>query len=309
MGLLSTDPDGAIEIDFVKVKYGEVFPESNITVDGVTGLTCTADGSDVTLTWTNAQSYDRIDVTGAGGGDSVTAMLMDGEEEISFTDLADGDWTFTVTPQNGGMLAPASTCSLTLPEGGVTGLTCTGSENDVTLSWTNAHAYDQIDVSGTNGDDTVSDTLAGNAEGTAFTGLADGDWTFTVAPVLAGEPAPEANCTVTLPAGGTGPNFKRGDANRDGTANIADAVYVLANLFADGPDILCPDAADGNDDETVNIADAVYILANLFADGPDIPAPNPDCGPDTTGHPTGGDDLDPCTYCSEACQTPPSACQ
>ncbi len=108
------------------------------------------------------------------------------------------------------------------------------------------------------------------------------------------------NCGVVVTTG-----FKRGDANRDGSVNIADAVYILQNLFASGPAILCPDAADANDDEGVNIADAVYILQNLFADGPAIPAPGPDtCGPDTTGHPTGGPELDPCDYPQEECQGP-----
>jgi hypothetical protein len=45
--------------------------------------------------------------------------------------------------------------------------------------------------------------------------------------------------------------------------NIADAVYVLQNFFAEGPDILCPDAADANDDESVNIAD-VYVSPRLL---------------------------------------------
>jgi hypothetical protein len=41
------------------------------------------------------------------------------------------------------------------------------------------------------------------------------------------------------------------------------------------------DAGDSNDDEGVNIADAVYILQNLFANGPNIPAPGSEtCGPD-----------------------------
>ncbi len=80
-----------------------------------------------------------------------------------------------------------------------------------------------------------------------------------------------------------GIQFRRGDANTDGTVNIADAVYILQNLFASGPPIACRDAADSNDDESVNIADAVYILQNLFASGPAIPAPGPDnCGPDPT---------------------------
>ncbi len=110
--------------------------------------------------------------------------------------------------------------------------------------------------------------------------------------------------------GGNGkPVFKRGDSNRDGGVNIADAVYILQNLFAQGPPIGCDDAADSNDDEGVNIADAVYILQNLFAQGPPLPAPGVDvCGPDPTGHPTGGAELGCADYCASACQVPPVAC-
>ncbi len=109
--------------------------------------------------------------------------------------------------------------------------------------------------------------------------------------------------------GDAGPVFKRADANRDGTANIADAVYILQNLFANGPPILCMDAADANDDEGLNIADAVYILQNLFAQGPPFPSPGPDaCGEDPTGHPTGGPDLPDCDYCDSACQDPIVPC-
>jgi hypothetical protein len=105
--------------------------------------------------------------------------------------------------------------------------------------------------------------------------------------------------------------FLRGDSNRDGGVNIADGIYTLQNLFADGPPILCPDAADANDDEDVNLADAVYILQNLFAEGPPIPPPYPSCSVDTTG--SGLDKTGPqliyCDdYCPEACQDPPVPC-
>jgi hypothetical protein len=120
--------------------------------------------------------------------------------------------------------------------------------------------------------------------------------------------------TASLDAGpdtviGGQPEFKRGDSNRDSTVNIADAIYILQNLFNEGPPILCPDAADANDDEGVNIADAIYILANLFAEGPAIPDPGTDtCGPDTTPHPLGGPDLPECDYCEEACAAVPEPC-
>ncbi len=102
------------------------------------------------------------------------------------------------------------------------------------------------------------------------------------------------------------PAFRRGDANADGALNIADAVYILQNLFASGPKIGCPDAADSNDDEAVNIADAIYTLQNLFAQGPAIPEPHPGCGIDATPNPTpGGPELPPCTYCAALCAEPP----
>jgi hypothetical protein len=64
--------------------------------------------------------------------------------------------------------------------------------------------------------------------------------------------------------------------------DIADAVYVLQDLFINGPDIPCEDAADTNDDGDLNVADAVYLLQHLFVNGPEIPAPHPECGDDTT---------------------------
>ncbi len=102
---------------------------------------------------------------------------------------------------------------------------------------------------------------------------------------------------------GTPPEtFRRGDVNGEGGVDIADAVYILQNLFANGPPITCPDAADANDDEAVDLADAVYILQYFFAHGPAIPEPHPDCGTDPTANPDpGGEDLPPCTYDQDLC--------
>ncbi len=77
-------------------------------------------------------------------------------------------------------------------------------------------------------------------------------------------------------------DFIRGDANQDNAVNIADAIFILQNLFASGPPIPCMDGADANDDEGVNIGDGIYILQNLFADGPPVPPPAA-CGPDPEG--------------------------
>ncbi len=111
---------------------------------------------------------------------------------------------------------------------------------------------------------------------------------------------------------GATPIFVRGDPNQDGRTNLADSIYVLHSMFADGPPILCRDAADTNDDEKMDIADAIYIMQYLFADGPPIPQPFPDCGFDTTGSRidgTGPQLIGCADYCPEACQDPPVPCR
>ncbi|MGE3165529.1 MAG: Kazal-type serine protease inhibitor domain-containing protein [Planctomycetota bacterium] len=76
--------------------------------------------------------------------------------------------------------------------------------------------------------------------------------------------------------------FVRGDANGDGSVNIADAVNILNYLFS-GDTSACLDAMDGNDDGSVNIADAVYVLDVLFGGmGTTFDPPFPGCGADPT---------------------------
>lgn len=89
--------------------------------------------------------------------------------------------------------------------------------------------------------------------------------------------------------------FIRGDANGDGTLNVADVVFNLNFLFSQGPGE-CLDALDANDDGANNIADPIGILGFLFGGpGAPPPAPFPNCGSDPTA-----DALD--------CQGPLAAC-
>ncbi len=78
------------------------------------------------------------------------------------------------------------------------------------------------------------------------------------------------------------PTFVRGDANGDGRVDVSDPLKVLLNLFGGVP-IDCEDALDANDDESANIADAMYILAYLFQNGPAMPAPFPAADVDPSG--------------------------
>ena len=87
----------------------------------------------------------------------------------------------------------------------------------------------------------------------------------------------------------TGAAFQRGDANKDGTTNIADAVQILQGLFAGPLPDTCPDASDTNDDGSVNIADPVALLARLFGGAAALPYPFHSCGYDVSS------DALPCT--------------
>ncbi len=64
-----------------------------------------------------------------------------------------------------------------------------------------------------------------------------------------------------------------GDANRNGTINVADAIVILSHLFAhvQAP---CPNVIEVNGDGRVDLADAIYVLSYLFAHGP-MPAGTP----------------------------------
>jgi hypothetical protein len=77
------------------------------------------------------------------------------------------------------------------------------------------------------------------------------------------------------------PQFTRGDANQDGSINIADVVTILGYLFqGQGADCLL--SVDANDDESNDISDAIALLALLFGGGQSLPAPYPACGLDGT---------------------------
>lgn len=78
------------------------------------------------------------------------------------------------------------------------------------------------------------------------------------------------------------PDFKRCDANQDGSFDIADAVSILGTLFG-GVATLCELALDCNDDNAANIADAVAGLDVLFGGGAPPLEPFMTCGQDPTG--------------------------
>jgi len=88
--------------------------------------------------------------------------------------------------------------------------------------------------------------------------------------------------------------FERGDANARGTIDIADAIFTLSFLLAQGTPPSCLDAADANDSGVVDIADAIALLSHLFAGAGPLPMPFDGCGDDPTADGLRCDGYAPC---------------
>ncbi len=60
-----------------------------------------------------------------------------------------------------------------------------------------------------------------------------------------------------------------GDANGDGSPDVADAVYIINYVFKSGPPPDPSASGDANGDGDVNIADGVYLINYVFKSGPE----------------------------------------
>jgi hypothetical protein len=73
-------------------------------------------------------------------------------------------------------------------------------------------------------------------------------------------------------------DFLRGDANGDARVNVADAIWIIYELFINGPASTCPIAKDANSDGAYDLGDPTYIINYRFLEGAEPGAPFPGCG-------------------------------
>jgi len=65
----------------------------------------------------------------------------------------------------------------------------------------------------------------------------------------------------------------RGDADNNGSVNIADASFLIARIFSGGPAPVTVQSGDADADQKINLTDPIYLIAFIFSGGP--PPPNP----------------------------------
>lgn len=155
-----------------------------------------------------------------------------------------------------------------------TDLACASAGSDVVLTWDTAWAMPWITIY--RGMDLVAELTNGE---TVFVDVGVPPGTYEYSVVAFDMMCTDfRNCTVVHGA----PNFRRGDANGDGTVDaIGDAVFLLQYGFAGGAAPACLEAADADDDgEIIAIVDAIRLLDYGFNGGSTLAAPFPDCGAD-----------------------------
>lgn len=143
-------------------------------------------------------------------------------------------------------------------------------DSTVSLSWQNAGGYDALRI--TRNGELIAE-LPGTATQYRDTGVPSGFHVYKVIAVddaAASFPASIFLNTVSVPNA-----FLRGDGNRDGRIDLADAIFTLYYLFNDGT-AKCEDAMDVNDDGKLDLSDAVSTLSYLFQDVAPIPSPGVD---------------------------------
>ena len=72
--------------------------------------------------------------------------------------------------------------------------------------------------------------------------------------------------------------FRRGNVNGDLLLDIADAVWIINELFRNGRTSPCRAASDVDGDRSIDVTDIVVLTRYLFLGGVAPAAPFPDCG-------------------------------
>lgn len=157
----------------------------------------------------------------------------------------------------------------------------------VELTWDNPVLYDEVRVYR---DGSMLFTFPGHVDRVVDAPVLVGSHIWEVRGVIAASLSTRTSteCEVLAPI-----RFIRGDANADGTLNVADPITALGYLFSEDT-VPCLVALDANDDGATNIADAIWVLATLFSQGAPPRPPFPDCGPDPTPDALGCDSFDAC---------------
>ena len=239
----------------------------------MSGIACSTIGDGNTLSWSNGETYDVIEIA----RDGVVVGLVGGSTD-SFTDfpLGPGTYSYQITATLAGSQTAPISCSVTILPAPIN-LACSFFGAPVHLDWENTAAYTTIHIE-RNG--VLISSIPGAATSSIDVVPSEGTYSYRIWAEHAD------GITTSTTCSGTVKRFLRGDANSDTNCDIADGIWVLNWLFIGGQEPTCFDSADFDDNGIVTIGDAMLmIFYYLHAEGtPLVPpaAPYPDAGLDPT---------------------------
>lgn len=145
--LIFTAPQGSGLPDHTENNL-EVTQDLNFDIDllpqpeSVVDLTCTLNGSEVNLSWVNAETYSSISVLRNG-----TLIASLSGTETTFNDSPGaGIHQWSVIAILDTIESLETNCSVSIPPEPPTSLSCSVTGSQITLQWTNPGTYDQIFV-------------------------------------------------------------------------------------------------------------------------------------------------------------------
>ncbi|MEM7168221.1 MAG: hypothetical protein AAF581_22430 [Planctomycetota bacterium] len=271
---------GTPEVEtLIVVAGGSQIPTQNAgTIEGVNAPSIVVDftAGDATVTFGSSNIPGTVNVTMENLNDAVQGYsfgLTHDEAKLTITDInmtgtvgetsnggAGPDFFApTLAPIGGGGATLGVVISLSPPFEDIPTGTAQSIANFVYEAGPSANNGDTvaIDFSGTLGDPAV-----------ALVAVVDGN---TVDPgTTGGTVTLEESMMVTR-------SFVRGDANADGTVNIADGVWIINFLWLQGPASPCEEAGNANGQGNVDTSDAMYIFMWRLLDGPAPTGAFPNC--------------------------------
>ncbi|MFQ5653262.1 MAG: hypothetical protein ACE5GW_00850 [Planctomycetota bacterium] len=159
-------------------------------------LACILIGSDVALSWTNADSYQTVEIRRDG---APLVILGGGSSSYLDPGAPVGLHDYGVRGVIGGVPSPETSCQVDVPPPPPpppSALLCQTSPNQTLLSWTNGALYDAVRVVR---DGAEIALLPGSATSHTDSGVAAGAHAYDVSGVSGGIESDPASCSVTVP--------------------------------------------------------------------------------------------------------------
>lgn len=234
-----------------QVSFTALVPSPGGGLSGPTGLSCSELNHDVSLSWTNGDTYDSIEVSRDG---TLIATLAGGATSYDDLGIPIGTYDYLVRGFAGGDASPSAFCSVDvvgLPS--PTNLDCNESGGDVTLTWTNGFTYDSVRVLR---DGAEIALLAGTATSYTDFGLTNGVYNYSVSGISGGNESSPATCDVLVTGGPSSGNVLVWDgAGASGSDGVAAALTSL------GYTVFTVGSITG---ETLSAYDAVFCCLGIY---------------------------------------------